>query len=491
MKKNKITSEQKSNNLNKSNTLIISILIVLICTAGASVCAYLFYTNINAALTRADAKLKGTVIWKNHSVQRRFSNRFVWGGISNGSPIYEGDLIRTDKSSDASILLDGGARLDMQENCLIEITTDKWGRVNLQFLGGDISVKTEESNIVIKQGKKQLEVKANTSVRAVAQTDSEDVSFTVEGGYATLQNGTVTQEIDGGTQLSVDSEGIIREEKKVTLQNVSGLIRQIQTSDPTIPVELEWKTNGGEMLLEVSSDNRFSNIVFSRIQNSTNAQISLPPGLWWWRVTPISENETGRADGKVIITRVEQPEKIVEPVTSPVVLSFLSEEKPVSTIREVNLTTAVTDPSKEPNSLKEPEQALKVPVQATPATPKPLPAPRLLSPDTPLNAAAFRGNKNVIFSWSSVPGARAYIWNLQSGDIQTSIIVRETSFVYDASRITNGVYTWSVAALRTVPASNNVNTINDRGIAAEKRWQVDIPMPKKPVLLAPIQDDGE
>jgi hypothetical protein len=394
---------------------IISVFVILFCLAGALGSAYLFYNNLNATLTKADVSVAGNIIWKNHAVQRRFSDRFVWNSLANGSPVYDGDLIRTADFSQASIVMDVGATIDLQENCLIQITKDKWGRLNLQFLGGDIAVQTEQEAVIINQGDKQVEVMANAKVRAVAENADNAIAITVESGSAVLQQGDVIQEINQGSALSVDSAGTMREEMPVAIKSIAAPVQPAETL-----------------------------------------------------------------------------EKIVEPVSSPVVFSFLSEATPVSTIKEINLTQASQDnkqedifssppepPPSEPPKSPPPEASKSPPPEA------PLSAPRLLEPGAELDLEAFKKNKNVTFRWTPVPDAKAYIWSLQNGATQTSVIVRETSFMYDAARIANGTYTWQVEALRTIPATNNVA---NRGEPAQKQWIVAIPAPKKPVLLEPVQD---
>ncbi|GMO31611.1 MAG: hypothetical protein Ta2F_07190 [Termitinemataceae bacterium] len=461
------------NKKNNANTNVaISILVVLFCLLGALGSTYLFYNNLNATLTRTDGKIQGQVVWKNHAVQRRFSNRFVWNSVATGTSIYEGDIIRTDVQSDASILLNGGATIDMQENSLIQISQDKWGRLNLQILGGDTTVKTIDAAIILKDGTKEIEMKAYTSLRAVLNKDGKESSFTVDNGSATLVSGDVKQEMNSGTSLSVDSSGNITNERTVTVHNVASPVQQIKTENETTPVNLEWNSNGNRVRLEVASDIDFSNIAISRIQDSNSSQVTLPPGYWWWRVIPIEISDNSSAEGRIIITQVEMPPpKIMETVSSPVVFSFLSNEKPVSTIAEINRIQAVIENKPDPAPLSPP--------------PVPLEAPRLLEPDTELNPIEFKKNKNIRFSWTAVSGARAYLWTLEQGALQTNVIVRETNFIYDASKTENGTYTWRVEALRSIPTTHYVN---ERGNAAERTWIVRIPMPQKPVLMGVEQD---
>ncbi|GMO24527.1 MAG: hypothetical protein Ta2B_03960 [Termitinemataceae bacterium] len=469
----------KNTRRKKHSSVALSFFIVLFCLGGAAFSAYMFYKSLNATLTRTDGKIEGQITYKYHAVQRRFSNRFVWNSVDTGSDIYDGDIVRTDTLSDAKIVLNSGGEIQMAQNSLIQITKDRWGRVNLQLFSGDTSVKTEDESIIVNQGGKQLEMQSNTSIRAVVNEDNEESSFTVDNGNATLRSGDVTQEISTGTQVSVDSTGSITNERPVLVQSVTESLQQIQIEDSTAPVKLDWKANGERVLFEVSSDSRFTNIVISRIQTTDSTQVTLPPGYWWWRVTPYIDPDRSSAKGNVIITKVEPPPKILEPTASPVVLSFLSNEKPVSTAQEINRMQAIIDNTTPPIT--------KVEEVPTPSQPKPLPAPRLMSPGAELDLATFRDNKKVRFSWSSVPGARAYLWTLQQGSLQTNVLVRENNFDFDASRIENGMYTWRVEALRSIPQTHYVS--EQRGLAAERTWNVNIPLPKKPVLMQATQDD--
>ena len=76
---------------------------IVFCLAGAAMCLWFFWYEMNRTITRQNETSIGTIIWKYKAAQRRFANRVLWNRIRRDSPVYSGDFIRTETLSEAPL----------------------------------------------------------------------------------------------------------------------------------------------------------------------------------------------------------------------------------------------------------------------------------------------------------------------------------------------------------------------------------------------------
>ena len=93
---------------------------------------------------RGEAKPVGTVEYKYHQVQRKFSDRMLWEDVDTKSPIYAYDWVMTKDKSDARITLNNGMKVDMDPESMVEIDETRDG-VGLTLRDGSIRADTRES----------------------------------------------------------------------------------------------------------------------------------------------------------------------------------------------------------------------------------------------------------------------------------------------------------------------------------------------------------
>jgi len=124
---------------------------------------------------------------------------------------------------------------------------------------------------------------------------------------------------------------------------------------------------------------------------------------------------------------------------------------------------------------------------ATPAPTAPAPVTLLAAPanirpvrGTNIDINDLQSNIPIIFSWSSVQGANAYIFTLnqQTSDgrqlLYRTTINNDTQFTFDNLRMLDrGIFTWQIEAVRM----GRGNIIERRGRVVETTFTIDFPYP--------------
>jgi hypothetical protein len=124
-----------------------------------------------------------------------------------------------------------------------------------------------------------------------------------------------------------------------------------------------------------------------------------------------------------------------------------------------------------------------------PATVLPVPLNRLPSTGYRIGIEQLKESDRIVFSWSAVPGANAYIFTLyqDTGRGRRQIIQvppenRQNWALENITALGNGTFSWQVEAVNR----NSTGTIEERGRIGENSFIIDIPWPEK----VRIEDPG-
>jgi hypothetical protein len=104
-----------------------------------------------------------------------------------------------------------------------------------------------------------------------------------------------------------------------------------------------------------------------------------------------------------------------------------------------------------------------------------------------ITAEYLQENRSIIFEWYPVPRANAYRFTLlkdgsREGPLVQTDPIRQTRYVFDNLSVLDvGDFIWQVEALYIA----DDGSIEQRGVIAEYRFALDIPMPSNPVLRDP------
>ncbi|MDR2470963.1 MAG: hypothetical protein LBD09_02495, partial [Treponema sp.] len=159
-------------------------LTTVICLAGAVLCLWFFWYEMNRTLTRQNETSVGTISWKYKAAQRRFADRVLWDRIRQGSPVYSGDFIRTEDLSEATITLtEGGARISLEENSLVEIVL-KNNVLRINGASGSFGVISGDTGLVLQTGNTTMRVASGSAL--ILNAGEDGMNFRVSEGSVTM-----------------------------------------------------------------------------------------------------------------------------------------------------------------------------------------------------------------------------------------------------------------------------------------------------------------
>ncbi|MDL2229939.1 FecR family protein, partial [Treponema sp. OttesenSCG-928-L16] len=121
------------------------------CIAAFLIAAFLFWNDLNMTLTRLSEQPVGTITYKYRAAQRRFVDRVLWDRLRQESPVYSGDYIRTAELSQATVSLNTGGIITLEENTLIQIFPEE-GSFRIDLTGGVLSADARSGKVSIKAG---------------------------------------------------------------------------------------------------------------------------------------------------------------------------------------------------------------------------------------------------------------------------------------------------------------------------------------------------
>jgi hypothetical protein len=436
----------------------IDMLVVVVCLAGMFFSVRLFWEDFNRTLD-SHADPVGNITYKHRAAQGRFANRVLWFRLKQGASIYSGDLIRTAELSDTRLTFNFGEKIDLSENSLI--------RVNI--VNNEIQIELSEGNIIaatpggraltLVSGKNKVMLAAGTTLNARVipgdEDSSEGLNIQVTEGIATVtaSDGTV-QEALAGEAFSISAEG-----EKMMVPQVVALTpkpddQRLSAEGAPVAVNFSWSTSNfsgsDKVAFEIAEDRRFAKILQRTETEKTSAELTMPVGIYWWRVYAASE-DTGSRDNA--------------PAQK---FTVYVEEKPVLAVI----------PS-------------LVPIIAPPPLPPPPPEIKLSAPAerTPENGFVIgpeqlRQDRSLTFSWQPVAGANGYIFTILAvtGGSRRVVITNgpdpaTSYFLADIPRgIGRGSFIWQVEAVNL----KTPRTYEKRGNLGANSFIVNIPQPGDP-----------
>lgn len=185
------------------------ILLTVICLIGMAIALYLFWDDLNVSLAKQDEAPIAVVYFKQNTVQRRLVDRNLWERVQTSALVYEGDRIRTSEMSEAVTVFADGTEIEIHENTLIQIYTQK-EKAAIDFISGAITAsasgvedESAVSQLVIKTGDKVVELNSGsvTSIASPVYSSQKDgetpVAVTVTKGTASVRDALETDSYKG------------------------------------------------------------------------------------------------------------------------------------------------------------------------------------------------------------------------------------------------------------------------------------------------------
>jgi hypothetical protein len=265
------------------------IIVVLLCMSGAALSVNLFRLDLFKMLDHRDEKPIGTVVIKHNIVQRRVADRVLWDRPAIESPVYNGDLIRTDEFSDATLYIDNNS-IDLDENTIIRIQRSAGGgdHIQIELNGGTLYVATGSGggNLVLNMAGFQVETRPDTVLNAEA--GSGGIVLKVSEGSVLFANEDWKRELTSGTMIALDDTGTEITNPAVIITQFRLNAYFLKSGPEPLRINFRWdriNLEAGELLrLEIASDKNFGRIARVIENLDTSASAALGVGLWYWRI---------------------------------------------------------------------------------------------------------------------------------------------------------------------------------------------------------------
>ena len=343
---------KKSTKYNPDSPSAASVLqdlaVVVFSLAAVAFTAQLFYRDMNKTLERSDKVPVASVSYKYKSVQRKFLDRSVWDRPVQYSPVYNGDIIRTAPSSEATIYFPDQNVINVGANTMIQIFKQaQKDETAVQVAEGKISVQTAGSAMAVRSNNASVNVEKD-SVLHMQKLEGEDNSdasdgvlrLSVEKGRAALVK------TDGGSAeadfAAQDERGgeILTEGTVVNASSGSGEVfasgaeesRFISVISPASGTKILNKNAGGkpaavpfswyssfsgtgELILETSRSRDFTQNV-SRVSVTGLKELTLDeqPGTVYWRLYAAEKGpEDASSDSGKFTVVAAPPPSLLEP----------------------------------------------------------------------------------------------------------------------------------------------------------------------------------
>ncbi len=213
---------KESTKYNSDSPSAISVLqdiaVVVLSLAAVAFTAQVFYRDVNKTLERSDKVPVASVSYKYKSVQRKFLDRSVWDRPAQYSPVYNGDIIRTAPSSEATIYFPDQNIISVGANTMIQIFKQaQKDETSVQVAEGKISVQTAGSAMTVRSDNAAVNVEKDSVLHMQKlETDREtDASggvlrLSVEKGMAALvKTDGSSAEADSAAQGEILTEGTV------------------------------------------------------------------------------------------------------------------------------------------------------------------------------------------------------------------------------------------------------------------------------------------
>jgi hypothetical protein len=288
-------------------------LVILLWCAGAALCIHYFRLDFYKTLSRQNEYPVGTVTYKYKAVQRRFVNRLLWDRLQRESPVYNGDFIRTEDLSEATVTFTGGGIVDLAENSLIQIFAQQ-SVPRLEVSSGGVSVNAQESDFVVSSGGNTVKVDFGGVVSTRTSSEGK-MDLWVSEGRATVSTQEGVHEANAGSAISLSGDGSVESVPMTAVLSPRPNARFISRTQAGVSVEFVFNPvayAGEHTRLEISSSRNFEEKILSRNLQNNKTTVSLPPGAWWWRAYPAkpdqNEPPASAAAGKLTVLYVQPPE---------------------------------------------------------------------------------------------------------------------------------------------------------------------------------------
>ncbi len=439
----------------KYKSRLSDFLIVLVCLAVCAGSLYLFWHDLNKSSVRSDKNKIATIYFKQRIAQRKFNDRVVWERLSQSSPLYNEDTIRTADLAQAVVRFNDGTELNLGENTMLQLSYDEKTGLQVSVSGGDVQVdgtkSSGESGIYLKMQNGSV-VQVDSGSRVALKTDSsgESQNIEVQSGSASIQtvstnpseNGkseTQTTRISSGESVNVESDGKVSK-NPIAVTSIPKNLNLLKMDEKPVSVKLEWN---------VAKEIAGSSPAMTESSESSRNGVVTP-------LRSVRERATGSTTTKENLRK-----SATSAGTSPKIVIQTSDTKDFSKIKAAYTTTAdnfelpASDGTvywrvfEEGNEDESVEGKINV---------KEIPEIALISPSSNSEINYRTSLPKVLFSWKGNDYAANYKVEISKNRDMTNPVVSEENIELTSiseNELAEGTYFWRVTPFYTV---NNIGS---------------------------------
>lgn len=286
----------------------------------------------------------GNVSNTQNDVRKKNSGTFSWLPTQNKEFVFQNDSIFTGEGSEANIQLNDGSIITIKENSLITLNKKNGEMLlDLKFgnFQGDIS---QNSNLKIKTGGEEYEIKGATGQSKVqfskARSGSVKVKL-IKGSAEVSSKSTGKKTINQDENISID-KGIVKELPKPKLELLTKDNLAINKFIEEDSFDLEWRGQeifNYQVLIFTSSNT--SNPIFSKSVDlpKVNVNNGLPAGQYQWQVRGYdnSGNSIIESPVRAFTVTVFKPPVVLKPDLN----SIISKEITIRSPDQLKLKTDI------------------------------------------------------------------------------------------------------------------------------------------------------
>ncbi|MCR9142803.1 MAG: FecR family protein [bacterium] len=252
----------------------------------------LFYLDYSRTIDIGNREAIGYITYKNNRVQRKFEDQVVWSNLENNSALTNRDTIRSENLSDAVIHLNDGTIIKIDENSMFFLDLSG-AKPKLSFHTGAVQIQQGEdgqTELVIQTGDRTINVASGSDLKIESSTD-EELSLIMQKGNASIQTKDGTHALGADQRARLSDEGVtVREVKLKLVEPANQSVVPVQNAGSgRVPLRWQLREKFTGLKYEVSRSRGFEKIEKSGAAGGSGAEISMPPGNYYWRLTGKSQ----------------------------------------------------------------------------------------------------------------------------------------------------------------------------------------------------------
>ena len=291
-----------SSSIGEKLQIILNILFI----AGAG---FLLYRNYTKKISHSGKKV-GHITFKRRVAERKYAAHVVWEAVERNTPLFNYDTIKTAQDSQATIKLNDGTKINLEEDTLILLNYTPKG-MKIKFTRGSISaigVSADKKHVpVVRIESGKTSIFLGKATVQLEKTGKDKVRLSVLKGKVKLKLGKKQQTVSTNQSVELNKNKV--EIRKISLIPITPLPAEVfLTSADKQLVRFSWKINNKKStIFEISRHRQFKQVITRIRTRSTSTAFKLAPGSYYWRVRPTQDGGFVMSARGIIIKHVTAP----------------------------------------------------------------------------------------------------------------------------------------------------------------------------------------